>query len=59
MNPVILLVEDEPAIADTLAWTLQSEGFTPCHVTTGAAAPERLAQLAGGNRSAAGAHCTG
>ncbi|MDP5238763.1 two-component system response regulator CreB [Uliginosibacterium sp. 31-16] len=44
MNPVILLVEDEPAIADTLAWTLKNEGFAPCHVSTGAAALERLAQ---------------
>jgi len=41
MNPVILLVEDEPAIADTLSWTLQNEGFAPCHVSTGAAALAR------------------
>ncbi len=44
MNPVILLVEDEPAIADTLAWTLKSEGFEPCHVATGGEALTRLAQ---------------
>ncbi|WP_018605096.1 two-component system response regulator CreB [Uliginosibacterium gangwonense] len=41
-RPVILLVEDEPAIADTLTWTLKSEGFSPCHVATGHAALERL-----------------
>ncbi len=44
MNPVILLVEDEPAIADTLAWALRSEGFEPCHVATGGEALARLAQ---------------
>jgi len=44
MNPVILLVEDEFAIADTLAWTLKNEGFTPCHVSTGVDALARLAQ---------------
>ncbi len=41
MNPVILIVEDEPAIADTLTWTLTSEGFAPCHVSTGGAALAR------------------
>lgn len=41
-RPVILLVEDEPAIADTLTWTLKSEGFSPCHVATGHAALDRL-----------------
>lgn len=44
MNPVILLVEDEPAIADTLAWTLKSEGFAPCHVSTGGEALARIEQ---------------
>ncbi|MDO6386755.1 two-component system response regulator CreB [Uliginosibacterium sp. 31-12] len=44
MTPVILLVEDEPAIADTLAWALRSEGFEPCHVATGGEALARLAQ---------------
>lgn len=43
-RPVILLVEDEPAIADALAWTLQSEGFALCHVTTGSEALARLGQ---------------
>ena len=44
MNPVILLVEDEPAIADTLAWTLKNEGFSPCHVSTGGEALKRIEQ---------------
>lgn len=44
MNPVILIVEDEPAIADTLTWTLTSEGFAPCHVSTGGAALARIEQ---------------
>ncbi|WP_417069992.1 two-component system response regulator CreB [Niveibacterium terrae] len=44
MTPVILLVEDEPAIADTLAWTLKSEGFSPCHVSTGGEALARIEQ---------------
>jgi len=41
-GPVILIVEDEPAIADTLTWILQNEGFAPCHVATGAAALQRV-----------------
>ena len=28
MKPLIWLVEDEPSIADTLIYTLESEGFT-------------------------------
>ncbi len=44
MSPVILLAEDDPAIADTLLWTLSSEGFAPCHVATGNAALARLAE---------------
>lgn len=27
MKPVLWLVEDEPSIADTLVYTLESEGF--------------------------------
>ncbi|MFT3735180.1 MAG: two-component system response regulator CreB [Rhodocyclaceae bacterium] len=34
----ILIVEDEPAIADTLCYTLRSEGYAPQHVATGEAA---------------------
>ena len=35
MNPVILLVEDEQAIADTLIYALGSEGFAVRHVLLG------------------------
>ena len=38
----ILIVEDETAIADTLAYVLRTEGHETVHVTTGAAALERL-----------------
>ena len=42
----ILIVEDEPAIADAVAYALQSEGFTTRHVTTlGAARSELQRQL--------------
>ena len=34
MNPKILIVEDEPAIADALQFVLQSEGFVTHHTTT-------------------------
>jgi two-component system, OmpR family, catabolic regulation response regulator CreB len=44
MSPTILLAEDDPAIADTLLWTLRNEGFSPCHVATGNAALARLAE---------------
>ena len=33
--PSVLLVEDEPAIADTLVYALQTENFSVIHVTTG------------------------
>ena len=36
--PTILLVEDEPAIADTLLYALKTENFDATHVTTGQAA---------------------
>ncbi len=34
----ILIVEDEPAIADGIAYALRTEGFSPKHVTLGEAA---------------------
>lgn len=39
----ILIVEDEAAIADTLAYVLRTDGHETVHVTTGAAALGRLA----------------
>jgi two-component system catabolic regulation response regulator CreB len=39
----ILIVEDEPAIADTLVYALGTEGFATQWVTTGAAALNELA----------------
>jgi len=33
--PSVLIVEDEPAIADTLIYALQTENFKVTHVTTG------------------------
>lgn len=39
----VLVVEDEPAIADTLVYALKTEGFTPHWCTTGRAALEALA----------------
>ena len=41
--PRILLVEDEPAIADTVQYALQSEGFTAVHCLTGGEALRRSA----------------
>ena len=38
----ILIVEDEPAIADTIQYALETEGFTPLTVTTGQEALERM-----------------
>lgn len=38
--PHILIVEDEPAIADTLVYALQGEGFTTTWLTLGLAAVE-------------------
>lgn len=38
--PSILLVEDETAIADTVAYALRAEGFACTHVTTGGEARE-------------------
>jgi len=42
MKQCILIVEDEPGIADTLQYALRTEGFEPAWVATGEAA---LAQL--------------
>lgn len=41
--PYILIVEDEAAIADTLVYALQAEGFTTCWLGLGGVALERLA----------------
>jgi two-component system catabolic regulation response regulator CreB len=38
MKPRILIVEDEPGIADTLQYALRTEGFEPAWCATGAAA---------------------
>ena len=43
--PRILLVEDEPAIADTVQYALRAEGFEPVHCLTGG---EALRQAATG-----------
>jgi two-component system, OmpR family, catabolic regulation response regulator CreB len=42
MKPRILIVEDEPGIADTLQYALRTEGFEPAWVATGEAAIEQL-----------------
>ncbi|BBL70529.1 two-component system response regulator CreB [Methylogaea oryzae] len=44
MPPRILLVEDEAAIADTVAYALGSDGFLPVWCATGAAALQALRQ---------------
>ena len=38
MRPRILIVEDEPGIADTLQYALRTDGFEPAWVSTGAEA---------------------
>ena len=38
MKPKVLIVEDEPGIADTLQYALRTEGFEPAWVATGEAA---------------------
>jgi two-component system catabolic regulation response regulator CreB len=38
MKPRILIVEDEPGIADTLQYALRTDGFEPAWVATGAEA---------------------
>jgi len=42
MSPRILLVEDEPAIADTIVFALRAEGFEPVWCQTGAEGREVL-----------------
>ncbi len=42
MKPSILIVEDEPGIADTLQYALSTDGFAPHWVATGEAALARL-----------------
>ncbi|NQD91137.1 two-component system response regulator CreB [Pseudomonas sp. CrR25] len=44
--PHILIVEDEAAIADTLVYALQAEGFTTCWLSLAGEALERLAHEA-------------
>ncbi len=41
-RPRILIVEDEPSIADNIVYSLESEGFAPCACATGAEAAARL-----------------
>jgi len=43
VTPKILIIEDEPAIADTLLYALQTEGFTPHWCATGQAGLAALA----------------
>ena len=43
MPPLILIIEDEPTIADTLVYALKTEGFEPVWKTTGREALEELA----------------
>jgi two-component system, OmpR family, catabolic regulation response regulator CreB len=44
MKPLILIVEDEPGIADTLRYALRTEGFEPIWCATGEAALAALTQ---------------
>jgi two-component system catabolic regulation response regulator CreB len=43
MRPRILVVEDEPAIADTIVYALSTDGFDPLWCASGAAARQGLA----------------
>ncbi len=45
-KPVILVVEDEPGIADTLHYVLASDGFEPLHCASAREAVERFAARA-------------
>ncbi len=45
-KPAILIVEDEPGIADTLQYALATDGFEPHWVATGEAALARLREAA-------------
>lgn len=42
MTRTVLIVEDEPAIADGIAYALRTDGFTPLHVTLAAEALDVL-----------------
>lgn len=44
MHPPILLVEDEPSIADNIVFALKTEGFEPVWCSTGAQALARFAR---------------
>jgi len=44
MHPLILLVEDEPSIADNIVFALKTEGFEPVWCTTGAQAMARFSR---------------
>ena len=46
MKPRILIVEDEPGIADTLQYALRTEGFEPTWCATGEEALARIAEAA-------------
>ena len=52
MKPRILVVEDEPAIADTIVYALSTDGFEPDWCATGAAALEAVRQRTRRARSA-------
>jgi two-component system catabolic regulation response regulator CreB len=43
MKPLILIVEDEPGIADTLQYALRTDGFEPAWVATAEAALQAVA----------------
>lgn len=45
-KPLILIVEDEPGIADTLQYALRTDGFDPLWCATGAAALKAVDTLA-------------
>jgi two-component system catabolic regulation response regulator CreB len=46
MKPAILIVEDEPGIADTLQYALRTDGFEPAWCATGEEALQRIAAAA-------------
>ena len=45
-KPIVLIVEDEPGIADTLQYALRTEGFEPLWCATGEAALARVHEAA-------------
>ena len=46
MKPTVLIVEDEPGIADTLQYALRTEGFEPAWCATGEEALARVRECA-------------